>query len=76
METLNVLAKWASNYTALINLLLTAFIVMISAWYAVVTRRMWREMVVSRLASIRPLLAVEAKKPALEGAEAYNKKQS
>jgi len=69
MEFLSILTNWASTYTALVNLLLTTFIVLFTAWYAVVTRRMWKEMVDSRLSGIRPLLDIVLDSPELENIE-------
>ncbi len=65
LKTLNVLSQ---QYAPLINAALTILLVSVTAWYAFVTRRMWREMVESRLSSIRPLIfietgALEQKKP-------------
>lgn len=58
MEILDSITAWASKSSSLINLLLMTFIVLLTGWYAVVTRRMWREMVDARLAEIRPIFYV------------------
>lgn len=63
MDPLNAVARWASEHSALVNMLLTGFLVWLTGWYAVVTSRMWREMLEARLASIRPILDVRADRP-------------
>jgi len=65
MDILNTAAAWATIYSSLINFFLAAFLVFLTGWYAVVTMRMWREMVESRLAKIRPLLHVRVGRPNL-----------
>lgn len=62
LEQANILAK---HYSPLVNALLTLFLVCLTAWYAIVTRRMWREMVEARLAAIRPILDINVVEPTL-----------
>jgi len=60
-DILQIASTWATKYSSLINLCLTAFLVFLTGWYAFVTRRMWREMVESRLSRIRPILHVRVR---------------
>ena len=56
----------AAQYSPLVNVVLTTFIVLLTGWYAFVTRSMWREMVEARRASVRPILDVVVDKPVLD----------
>lgn len=66
---LDLINAWAVKYSALVDVVLTTLLVVLTAFYAFVTRRMWAEMVEARLVAIRPIININARGVELKEAE-------